>query len=248
MTAEIVVLPTPAAVSEALADRTAASLRAALAQEPRVTLCLTGGSTPVPAYERLARAEGIEWDRIHVFWGDERCVPPDHPDSNYAMAHRTLLGPAGVPAQNVHKMPGECPPEKGALVYEQALEQFFGDALRFDVLHLGMGADGHTASLFPGGDALAVDDRRVVATTAPPDAAVTDRLSLTFPALNAARLCLIAATGDTKRQPFADTLEAYDGEGDGPPIARVQPEGNLIWLVDRALAQGYEDDDAEDPS
>ncbi len=242
MNAEIVVLPTKTAVSEALADRTAAALRAALAREPRVTLCLTGGSTPVLAYERLAAAEGIEWDRIHVFWGDERSVPPDHPDSNYAMAARTLLVPAGVPESNVHKMPGECAPEKGAKVYEQALEQFFGDELRFDVLHLGMGNDGHTASLFPGSPALDVVDRRVVPTEAPPSSPVRDRLSLTYPALAKARLCLIAAAGESKRDAFHAVLDAYDGEGAGPPAARVAPDGDLIWLVDRVLAQGIADD------
>lgn len=248
MNAEIVVLPTPGAVAEALADRTATALRAALDREPRVTLCLTGGSTPAPAYARLAEAEGIDWDRVHVFWGDERCVPPDHEDSNYAMAVRTLLGPAGVPESNVHRMLGECSPEEGAAVYEQALEQFFGDDLRFDVLHLGMGDDGHTASLFPGRPALDEAGRRVVATTAPPEAAVRDRLSLTFPALAHASLCLVAAAGAKKREAFAAVLDAYDGEAEGPPAARVEPKGDLIWLVDRALAQGLHEGDSDGES
>ena len=251
MTAEIVVLPHARAVAEALADRTAAALRAALADEPRVTLCLTGGSTPVPAYQRLAQGEGLDWSRVHVFWGDERCVPPDHAESNYAMAVRTLLGPAGVPESNVHRMPGGCPPDEGAQVYEQALEQFFGDDLRFDVLHLGMGDDGHTASLFPGTPALDERDRRVTPGQAPADAAVRDRLTLTFPALAQARLCLFAATGAGKRDAFGAVLDAYDslppersgGEHTGPPAARVAVEGDLIWLVDRELAQGLMDDD-----
>ena len=243
MTAEIVVLPSARAVAEALADRTAAALRAALAAEPRVTLCLTGGSTPVPAYERLAEAEGIDWERVHLFWGDERCVAPDHPESNYNMAFRTLIAPAGIPETNVHKMPGECPPDEGSQVYEQALEQFFGDDLRFDVLHLGMGADGHTASLFPGTPALQEHQRRVTEGQAPPDAAVRDRLTLTYPALAQSRLCLIAAAGEGKRGAFSQVLDAYDGEQDGPPIARVQVEGGLVWLVDRDLAQGIAGND-----
>jgi 6-phosphogluconolactonase len=245
MNAEVVVLPSPAAVAEALADRTAAALRAALAQKPRVTLCLTGGSTPVPAYERLAGAE-VEWDRVHVFWGDERSVPPDHDESNYAMAARTLLRPAGVPDSNVHRMPGECPPEEGSAVYEQALAQFFGDDLWFDVLHLGMGGDGHTASLFPGSPALDERDRRVVPAQSPPSAAVRDRLSLTLPALHRAGLCLVAAAGEAKREAFGRVLDAYDGDApgpDAPPAARVSAEGDLVWLVDRALAQGLLDDD-----
>ncbi|MGB3542368.1 6-phosphogluconolactonase [Rubrivirga sp.] len=238
MPAEIVVLPSKQAVAEALADRTAAALRAALEGEPRVTLCLTGGSTPVPAYERLATAEGIAWDRVHVFWGDERCVPPDHDESNYAMARRTLLEPAGIPDSNVHKMPGDCPPDEGSAVYEQALEQFFGDDLRFHVLHLGMGDDGHTASLFPGTGALEVDDRRVTTGTAPPSAAITDRLTLTYPTLAKADLCLVAAAGSGKREAFSSVLEAYDGDGDGPPVARVEVDGTMVWLVDREMAQG----------
>lgn len=246
MNAEIVVLPSKTAVAEALADRTAAALRAALAERSRVTLCLTGGSTPVPAYERLGRAEGIEWDRVHVFWGDERSVPPEHPDSNYGMARRTLLEPAGVPDSNVHRMPGECPNAEGANVYEQALEQFFGDGLSFDVLHLGMGDDGHTASLFPGSPALGERDRRVVPTQAPPGMAVHDRLSLTLPTLAQARLCLVAAAGAGKREAFGHVLDAYDGAGtDVPPAARVAPEGDLVWLVDRDLAQGLLEGDGD---
>ncbi|WP_412062734.1 6-phosphogluconolactonase [Rubrivirga sp. IMCC45206] len=238
MPAEIVVLPTKQAVADALADRTATALRAALAREPRVTLCLTGGSTPAPAYERLAAADGIEWARVHLFWGDERCVEPGHTESNYAMAKRTLIDPAGIPDSNVHKMPGGCPPAEGAAIYEQALEQFFGDELRFDVLHLGMGDDGHTASLFPGTDALAVTDRRVAVGQAPPSAAVHERLTLTFPALAHADLCLVAAAGAGKREAFAAVLDAYDGDGEGPPAAHVRVEGEMVWLVDRAMAQG----------
>lgn len=243
MSAEIIVLPSKQAVAEALADRTATALRAALQEKKRVTLCLTGGSTPIAAYARLAEAKNIDWGRVHLFWGDERCVPPDHPESNFAMAERTLIGPAGVPDSNVHKMPGDCPPPEGSAVYEQALEQFFGRDLRFDVLHLGMGDDGHTASLFPGTDALDEADRRVTVGHAPASAAVRDRLTLTFPALAQADLCLVAATGAGKRDAFTEVLDAYDGEADGPPIARVEVDGTMVWLVDRELASGLADDE-----
>lgn len=243
MSAEIIVLPSKQAVAEALADRTATALRAALTEKKRVTLCLTGGSTPVTAYARLAEAEGIDWGRVHLFWGDERCVPPDHPESNFAMANRTLIRPANIPKTNVHKMPGDCPPPEGSVVYEQALEQFFGADLRFDVLHLGMGEDGHTASLFPGTDALGETDRRVTVGHAPASAAVRDRLTLTFPALAKADLCLVAAAGTGKRGAFTEVLDAYDGEAVGPPIARVEVDGTMVWLVDRELASGLADDD-----
>ena len=239
---EIVVLPSPSAVAEALADRTATALRAALDAEPRVTLCLTGGRTPEPAYRRLSTAEGIAWDRVHVFWGDERCVPLDHPESNAGMATRALLDPVGLPEGNRHRMPGECPPEKGAAIYEQALEQFFGDELWFDVLHLGMGSDGHTASLFPDTPALIESSRRVAPSLAPEGAAVRDRLTLTRPTLAQARLCLVCATGEAKRDAFQAVLDAYDDDDDaGPPAARVRPDGPLVWLVDRAIAQGADD-------
>ncbi|HEX8386029.1 MAG TPA: 6-phosphogluconolactonase, partial [Rubricoccaceae bacterium] len=114
----IVVLPTAAAVADRLADRTADEVRAVLAVRARAMVCLTGGSTPVAAYERLARAEGIEWDRVHVFWGDERAVPVDHPDSNAGMAQRTLIGPAGIPATNVRRIEGE----RGAAVAARRYE------------------------------------------------------------------------------------------------------------------------------
>ena len=236
MSAEIVVLPTAAAVAEALADRTATALRAVLAGEPRATLCLTGGSTPEPAYRRLAAA-GLAWDRIHLFWTDERCVPLGHPDSNAGMAMRALIEPAGVPASNVHRFQGELGGAEAARAMEAELETFFGDdGARFDVLHLGMGSDGHVASLFPSRDALRETERRAVATEAPDGMAVADRATLTLPVLNAASLVLLAATGDGKRAAFSEVLDAEPGGG--PPAARLGPLGDLVWLVDRALAQG----------
>lgn len=231
----IVVLPTAAAVAERLAERTADEVRAVLAVRARAMICLTGGSTPVAAYERLARAEGIEWDRVHVFWGDERAVGPDSPESNAGMAQRTLVGPAGIPETNVHRIEGERGAAVAARRYESCLEEFFGNAkARFDVLHLGMGADGHVASLFPGSPALEERFRRVVATEAPAGAAVRDRISLTLPVLGRSAVALVAATGAAKR----DALAAVFGD-DPPPAGRVVPEnGELTWLLDRALADG----------
>ena len=231
----IVVLPTPEAVAEHLADRTAAIVRDVLAVRPRALVCLTGGSTPEPAYARLAAADGIEWDRVHLFWGDDRAVGPESPDSNAGMAQRTLIGPAGVPASNVHRIAGEHGAPEAARHYESCLEEFFGAAkARFDVLHLGMGADGHVASLFPGSPALAEKHRRVVATEAPAGVAVRDRISLTLPVLGRSAVALIAATGAAKR----DALAAAFGD-DPPPVGCVVPEdGELTWILDRALADG----------
>lgn len=238
---EIVVLPTARAVAEALADRTATALRAALAREPRVTLCLTGGSTPEPAYRRLAAADGLDWSRVHVFWSDERSVPPDDPASNYGMARRALLDPAGGHSPGIRCTLDSGTPAEGAVVYEQALVQFFGEELHFDVLHLGMGADGHIASLFPGSDALAEAKRRVRASEAPPGAPVRERLTLTLPALATADLTLVAVSGAAKRDAFQAVLAAYDEGAGGPPAARLQPAGPLVWLVDRDVAQGPDD-------
>lgn len=240
MLPEIVVLPTASAVAEALADRTAAALRAVLDGEPRASLCLTGGSTPEPAYRRLAQAD-LDWDRVHVFWTDERCVPADHPDSNAGMAMRTLIEPAGLPESNVHRFRGELGGDDAAAEMERELELFFGDdGARFDVLHLGMGADGHVASLFPGSEAVRETDRRALSTVAPDGVAVSDRVTLTMPVLNAAQLALFAATGAGKRDAFSAVLHA--GPGEGPPAARVAPIGDLIWLVDRDLGDGLAPD------
>ena len=238
----VVVLPTAAAVSDALADRTADILRAVLAGRVRATLCLTGGSTPEPAYARLAAAEGIEWDRVHLFWGDERAVGPESPDSNAGMAQRTLIGPAGIPASNVRRIEGEHGAAEAARRYEACLEEFFGNAkARFDVLHLGMGPDGHVASLFPGSPALAEQHRRVVATEAPEGMAVRDRITLTLPVLGRSAVALLAATGAGKRDALAAAF-SDDPAAARPPAGRVRPEdGELTWLLDAALADGIVD-------
>lgn len=242
MRPEILVLPTPAAVADALATRTATALRDILATQSRATLCLTGGSTPAPAYRQLAEADGIEWDRVHVFWGDDRAVGPDHADSNVRMAHESLLDAIALPESNVHRIEGEHGSEQAARRYEQTLMEFFGgDGVQFDVLHLGMGADGHTASLFPGSPALGEHDRWAIHTEAPPTSPIRDRVTLTFPALNRARTTFIAAHGAGKQQAFADVLEAYNGAralDDAPPVAQIQPEGSCVWLVDLELANG----------
>ncbi len=231
----IVVLPTAAAVAEQLADRTADVIREVLEHRARALVCLTGGSTPEPAYARLAQAAGIEWDRVHVFWGDERAVGPDDENSNAGMALRTLIRPAGIPPSNVHRIEGERGAQAAARAYESCLEEFFGSGrARFDVLHLGMGPDGHVASLFPGSPALTVRNHRAVATEAPAGMAVHDRISLTLPVLGRSAVTLIAAAGATKR----DALAAAFSD-DPPPIGLVVPEnGSLTWLLDAALADG----------
>ena len=239
MDIDVQVYPDTEALARAVADATARGLRDALDGEPRATLCLTGGSTPEPAYRLLAQEEDLDWDRVHVFWTDERLVPPDHPESNYGMARDALLVPAGIPESNVHRMKGEMDKNEAAEDYESQLHQFFGeDPVSFDVLHLGMGDDGHTASLFPGARQLDEYDRWVIPARAPAGAEVRQRLTLTFLALDTAHLALVIAAGEAKRDAFLDAIESYEtGALAPPPVARVRPTGPVVWMVDRALAR-----------
>jgi 6-phosphogluconolactonase len=205
-----------------------AAVRLFLVTAPR-TVALSGGSTPRPVYERLARAE-YPWTDVDVFFGDERCVPPDHPASNFRMANEALL--EIIPAR-VHPMvkragPGMEAPEEScdAPAYERELASVFGpDTVpRFDLVFLGLGDDGHTASLFPGDLALEVRDRFVVPVSRPD----YDRLTLTYPVLNAARLAVFLVAGESKRSALQQLLE--DGD---VPAARVRAE-HVVVLADEA--------------
>ncbi len=183
------------------------------------TLVLAGGETPRPIYKRLAR-EKYAWDEVDVFFGDERCVPPDHPDSNYRMANETLL--SFVPAR-VHRMPGEsCDAE----TYERELREFFGGVPRFDLVFLGLGADGHTASLFPGDAALDEKERWVVRVLRPDH----ERLTLTPPVLSTARLAVFLVAGAEKR----DALRRMTA-GEDILANRVSAE-RVVVLADAAAA------------
>lgn len=228
-------------LTRAAAEIVVTSAQAAIAARERFSIALSGGSTPRPLYALLASpayASRIDWPNVHIFWGDERCVPPDHPDSNYGMARETLLERVPVLPDNVHRMPGERDPEAGAAAYDAHLRAFFTadgeDAPRFDVLLLGMGGDAHTASLFPGTAALSQTDRWAVANYVEKLAAW--RLTLTPPALNAAAEIVVLVSG-------ADKAAALDAVLNGPtdpdryPAQLLEPEnGRLRWLVDRAAA------------
>jgi 6-phosphogluconolactonase len=196
-----------------------------LAEEPR-TIALTGGSTPGPVHERLAQAR-YPWEEVQVFFGDERCVPPDHPDSNYGLAKRTLLDRIKT---NVHPM-YEC----DADAYERELRDVFGEGTpRFDLIFLGVGSDGHTASLFPGKPALDVTDRLVTYVQEPGMPPPHPRLTLTFPVLDAAKLVLFLVAGEEKRERVAQIVGGAD-----IPAARVRAERTIV-LADRAAGAGVE--------
>jgi 6-phosphogluconolactonase len=213
-------------------DLVEAAVALFLVTAPR-TVALSGGSTPRPVYERLARVE-YPWTDVDVFFGDERCVPPDHPASNFRMANEALLDT--IPAR-VHPMvsrvePGKKPQDEWCDPpgYERELASVFGyDAVpRFDLMFLGLGDDGHTASLFPGDPALEVRDRFVVPVTRPD----YDRLTVTYPVLNAARLAVFLVAGASKRPALRQLID--DGD---IPAARVRSE-HVVVLADEAAGAG----------
>ncbi len=203
-----------------------------------IAVSLAGGSTPKRLYELLASPtylEQIPWKRVHWFWGDERFVPPDDPQSNFSMFKTTVLSRAPVPATNIHPIPTiGLTPEIAADVYAQELQRFHGEKVLsaknplFGVVILGLGEDGHTASLFPGSPAL--KERSRWATCANLDQAVP-RITLTYPALESCHDCLFLVTGSAKR-----TILRSIFRGDVFPATRLKPQGRCTWLLDQAAA------------
>ena len=232
------VLPDPHAVAEATADRVVHAAARAIAERGIFRIALSGGSTPKLVYPLLlepARRDRIDPSRVEFFWGDERCVPPDHPESNFGVAYGMLISQLpGVRSDRVHRMPAEAPDlEAAALSYESELRLAFGargnEPPAFDFIWLGMGPDGHTASLFPGSRGLDEGERWVVANWAPGQESW--RMTLTFPVLNAGREVAIVATGADK----AEALHAIRAGGSGLPAERVRGE-RVEWIVDAAAA------------
>jgi 6-phosphogluconolactonase len=233
--------------ADQLAERAAARIALAAAESirhrGRFTLVLAGGSTPRKAYGLLAQGEGetnIDWSRTLLFFGDERHVPHDDPRSNYRMAHESLLAVAPIASDQVLPIETDAPTaEQCAEQYAAALVTFFalppGGMPTFDLVLLGLGDDGHTASLFPGAQALTVTDK--IATWSPPGTLPppVDRITLTYPALNAARHAMFLVSGANKAQALRDVLAgAAKSER---PAAGIRPsEGKLTWLVDESAA------------
>lgn len=212
------------ALAEAAAERIASEAVAAAARGT-LSLALAGGRTPLAAYRLLARARRFPWSRAEFFFADERRVAPDDPRSNYAAALEALFVPAGVPAGSVHRVPSEGPdPEAAALLYERGLPE------RLDLLLLGLGEDGHTASLFPGSPALRERKRRFVFVRV--DDAVPERFTVTPPMIEGARSVLVLACGPSKAEAAARALEGEE-EAQAVP-ARLARRGH--WILDRAAA------------
>lgn len=220
-------------LSQAAAAAIGDAMREAVAQRRRCDVALAGGGTPRRMYELLSAHADIPWTNVHLFWGDERYVPHDHPASNFRMARQALLARIDIPAGNVHPMPTDhADPGEAARTYEAVLRAHFGSDPRFDLILLGLGPDGHTASLFPGSAALLEVQRWVVAVTAPADPPI--RLTLTLPILNRAAQVHFLVTGHDKAEALR---RARRGNTDACPASRVQPaDGTLTWWVDRAAA------------
>jgi 6-phosphogluconolactonase len=229
-------------LAQAAAEHVVTLAGQAIARQGRFSVALSGGSTPRPLYARLATedfAPQTDWSNVHVFWGDERCVPPEHPDSNYGMARQSLLDHVPIPAHNVHRIHGELEPAEAALEYERVLRTFFASSTQesgttFDLVLLGLGTDGHTASLFPRTDPLHEQKRWVAAHYA--DAVGVWRVTLTPPAINAAANVTFLVSGADKAQ----TLQQMLGgpyEPDLLPAQIIKPSsGCLLWLLDAAAA------------
>lgn len=205
----------------------------AIADKGRFSVALSGGSTPRALYETLSGEfiDRIDWSRTFLFWGDERHVPPDHEESNYRMAAESLISHVPIPAENVFPVPtGERTAEKAARSYEKALRRFFRgeDLPGFDFVLLGLGEDGHAASLFSGSKAVYEKKRWVVPVKAPESYAIRDRITLTFPVINNAHTVVMLVTGEKKREILEKVVK---GEG-GYPAAKVEPAGSFFVFTD----------------
>ena len=223
-------------LSEAAARMFVEEARRRIDESGRFAVALAGGSTPKATYEILAREYGgpedLDWSKVHAFFGDERSVPPDHEDSNYRVAQEALL--SHVPVGSVHRMRGEMEPREAAALYEKELEEFFGGPPVLDLVLLGIGEDGHTASLFPDTPALDARDRWAVEN--PVEKLNTTRLTLTVPAVDAARKVAFLVAGEGKAEALEEILEG-DANPHKYPAKLVRPEAELAWMVDRAAAR-----------
>jgi 6-phosphogluconolactonase len=238
--AELKVFDGVPALMRAAADEIVSLATQAVSEHGRFSWPLSGGSTPRDLFRLLASDEyrgRMPWNAIHFFWGDERHVPPDHPDSNFRMAREAMLDAVPVPAGNIHRVLAEEPDaSRAAAEYESTVRSFFdlaeGEWPRFDLILLGLGKDGHTASLFPGGDA--VNERRRLVVAPWVEAQKTFRITFTPPVLNHARRAMFLAAGDDKAEALHAVLEGAREPGRYP--AQVV-EGNVSWWVDRAAAR-----------
>jgi 6-phosphogluconolactonase len=235
----IVVLESPEDVAHAAADRFVDLAAERITARGRFSVALAGGSTPKRAYELLASEDyrsRVLWSKVHIFFGDERCVPPENAESNYRMANQAMFSQLPIPPQNIHRMIGEGDPATSARLYEDELQSFFEGASwpRLDLVFLGMGDDGHSASLFPGSAALKEERAWVVSNWV--EKFKTFRITLTAPAINHAAHIVFLVTGESKAQRLADVVRG-PRDPERLPSQLIQPlDGSLEWLVDKGAA------------
>jgi 6-phosphogluconolactonase len=238
MNRQIQIYKTKAELVQAASELFVSAIEGAIQKSGRCTIALAGGNTPREVYQTLAAdpfKRRIDWRKLHLFWGDERMVPPDHADSNFGMARAAMLAQVPIPVANVHRLKGEISPAQAASEYEAELRRVFqNQPMQFDLILLGIGEDGHTASLFPGTDALAEIARPVTAVYVPKFDKW--RVTLTFPVINQAHEVAFLIAGKSKAQIVADILELSQPEAKWP-ASMVQPEeGVLHWLLDAEAA------------
>jgi 6-phosphogluconolactonase len=226
-------------LSRAAAEETLRCARAAIAKKDRLTLVLAGGSTPRRLYQILAEEyrNQIDWSKVHLFWSDERFVPLTDSECNFAMASQALISRVRIPRENVHRIPVDLAiPEEAANAYESQLREFFKiDAENafpgFDLVLLGVGQDGHTASLFPSTPILREERRWVASVTAPKNFKTRSRITLTLPVLNNAEKIFFLVAGAEKQNVVGSILKTPSTAQKIYPAALIRPQGQIIWFI-----------------
>lgn len=216
----------------------------AISEKGNFTLVLSGGNSPLKLYELLAteeHAQEIEWSKTHIFWGDERCVEPTARGSNYRAANEILISKLVIPTSNIYRIPAEVkPPKEAAKIYEEKIRGFFESSEPFfDLILLGLGADGHTASLFPEDKALFENEKFVTAVTAPDYAPIKNRITMTLPLINRASNVLLLTESKDKEDVIKDILEDSNKAQARYPAALVHPQGELTWFISKGDTPFY---------
>lgn len=232
------VFPDLESLSRAAMDETMAIIRDAVAKRGRFSIALSGGHTPQKMYELWATkpyADKTLWDRVHLFWGDERYVDQEDPLSNFRMTREALISRVPIPPTNVHPVPTAAPsPEKSAELYEEEVRDFFGGEPEFDLQLMGLGPEGHTASLFPHAPALEEKQRWVLNVDVP--ATPPQRITFTLVVFNRGRNTLFLVSGHDKREIISALRSEPDSKPSQYPAGRIQPPGPVHWLLDRSAA------------
>lgn len=229
-------------LSHTVAERLITLAQSTISSQKHFSLCLSGGNTPRRLYQLLATEyrTKLDWDNLHLFWGDERYIPPTHPESNYAMVLQELIPLVPIPAANIHRIPTELnSSEQAALKYEQEIKRFFFNQgidtaqSSFDLVLLGLGTDGHTASLFPNDPVLDKSDQLVAAITAPDYIQPRQRITLTLPILNQAYHIFFLVSGEEKKPVLQFILSEQEEAIKRYPAARIKSKNVVEWFVDK---------------